>query len=261
MKAARAGMALPAAIAAMIVLAGFAVLANISATAAIRESRALRDVTVERMQRATVRARALFRLSARPRAELIAAGAAIGASDTTLVVSALAWPWHTFTVTAAGVKLIAEFARGIVPIVPWCTAVAYATAANITTGTLIPETGCTDRVQITSDSAASFDSALVADLVGTSNADTLTVSGTVTGVVRTSRSVLLAAGADITGLVIAPVVRILSGASVRGLVVSRDSITIMPGASVTADRGAVFSVLCDGARLVPVGRRGLLLPR
>src|SRR6185295_13443104 len=85
----RTGMALPAAIAAMIVLAGLAALANISATAAIRESRALRDVTVERMQRATLRARALYHIGRSPRGDLIAGNESLGMLDTTLVISAL----------------------------------------------------------------------------------------------------------------------------------------------------------------------------
>lgn len=254
-------MALPAAIAAMIVLAGLAVLANIAATAAIRESGALRDVAAERAQRATLRARAVYHLGRRSRSELLAGRAAIGTVDTTLAVSALTWPWHTLTVTAGGMPVFAELARASVPFVPWCNAVVYAAVADIGAGTLNPALSCPDRAQVSPQSALSFDSALVADLIGLGSADTLTVSGSVWGVVRATRAVFLASGANVDGLVVAPIVRIPGGTTVRGLVVARDSLRVAPGASVTADFNAVLAALSARSRLVLVGRRGLLLPQ
>jgi hypothetical protein len=45
------------------------------------------------------------------------------------------------------------------------------------------------------------------------------------------------------------------------MVVARDSLTVLSGGSVIADVNAVFSALSDRSRLVPAGRRGLLLPQ
>jgi hypothetical protein len=261
MKPGRAGMALPAAIAAAIMLAGLATLANISATAAIRESRALRDVAVERMQLVTMRARAWHHLRTHPRDELIRGSVLLGAADTTLATIPFTWPWHTVAVTVRGSTLFAEFARASVPEVPWCNAVVYVSVAHIGDGTLTPASACTDRLQVSAGLFAAFDSVLATDLAGIGNGDTLTLSGPVSGVLRATRSVSLVAGTTVTGVVIAPVVRMLGGASVQGLVVARDSLTVVPGASVTADFSAVFSALKDRSRLVMAGRRGLLLQR
>jgi hypothetical protein len=85
------------------------------------------------------------------------------------------------------------------------------------------------------------------------------LSAPLTGVLRSTQVVVLARGASVTGLVMAANVSMLDGASVRGLVVARDSLRVAPGSSVTADFSAVFSALRDRARLRPTGRRGLLV--
>jgi hypothetical protein len=69
---------------------------------------------------------------------------------------------------------------------------------------------CDDRIQVSQQHAASFDSAVVADLVGIGSIDTMTVSGSVTGVLRATRSLVLVNGANVTGLLVAPIVRILA---------------------------------------------------
>jgi hypothetical protein len=256
----RSGIAMPAAIAAVVILAGIATLANLSATSAIRESRALRDAAMERAHRQTLRARALLQVPRRPRSQLIATVVSLGGSDTTLTTAPLSWPWHLLTVTTRGSRQFEELARAAVTAVPWCAGVVYATEVVIAgTVSVPPPSVCADRVHASADSVAAFDSALVAGTAGAGSSDTLVVDGESFDVVRARHVIVLTGTATVSGLIIAPVVRVLSGAVVRGLIVARDTAVVAVGAAVTADENAVAEALRNRARLVPLGRRGAIL--
>jgi type II secretory pathway pseudopilin PulG len=253
-------MALPAAMAALIILAGVAALANVSATAAIRESRARREVAAERAQYETIRARAAYQLSQRTRGELLASAIGLGPPDTSMVTLERAWPWHTVTVLAGGRKLYAEVARAATPALSWCAAVVYANHADVATGSVVlpPLSSCFEKVAVSIAFAAEFYSVLVADLAGVGVTDSMEVDGAVVGVVRAGRVLAIAGGADIRGLVIAPVVVVQDGARVQGMIFARDSVSVAPGAQIIADSIAVAETMRSSARLVPLGRRGML---
>jgi hypothetical protein len=158
--------------------------------------------------------------------------------------------------------MFAEVARALIVPVPWCAAAVYAGIADVAAGALeVPApSSCTHQEQVMPGEVLLFDSALVANVVGVQDADTLIVSTSANDVLRARRTVVLADGADITGLVIAPVVRVMSGARVRGIVIAVDSLSIASGALVTADGNAVVAVLTDRARISVMGRRGMILP-
>lgn len=257
----RPGIALPAALAAVVILAGIAALANISAMSALRESVAIRELATTRATSQTVRARALYQIARHPRSELLSS-IGIGAGDTTLAITPLTWPWHIVSVQTAGARVFAEVARALIVPVPWCAPAVYAGVADVATGALeVPApSSCTHQEQVTPAEVARFDSALVATAVGLQDADTLIVATSASDVLRARRTIVLADGADVAGLIIAPVVRVMSGARVRGIVIAADSLWIASGALVTADGNAVIAALSDRARVSLMGRRGMILP-
>lgn len=261
MNARRAGMALPAALAAMLVLAALAALANISATNAIREARAMADAARTYAQTEALYARAHYQLRTRTRAQLIASSVTIGNADTAMTTTALTWPWHRVSFRTGGTIVAAEFARARIPANPWCNAAVFSSYVRIAAGTVsMPSSSsCPDTIRAGVALVAAFDSALVADLIDIGNSDTLAISGTFAGVGRARSRIEIAAGAEASGIFIAPVVRVAGGATVRGIVIARDSLITTPGASVTADYTAIFAAVSERARLETLGRRGIIL--
>jgi hypothetical protein len=265
MTGARRGFALPLALAGAIVLAGLAALASITANAAIRESSALRDEAQAELSRAALRGRVARKLARTPRGALLSQPVPLGGGDTALVVTSIAWPWHRLAVLVDGATVVAEIARATVPGVPWCASAVVSGESVVAVNALsmAASSECSSlSVVATTSAIAAFDSLVAGSVAGGSATDTLRVASASVApeVRRASRLVEIAAGTTVSGLVIAPVVRIAFGAEVRGLVVAAESLVVAAGASIIADEHAVRQALTDGALLRPMGRRGLLLP-
>ena len=255
-------MALPAALAAMCVLAALAALAQLTARVAIRESSALVSEAQAEAGRETLRARAKLALNRTPRGTITAAPVRVGGGDTTLRVAELAWPWHLVGVAANGEALIAEVARASVPDA-WCAAIASGGVVAVAPGTarLSATSSCVQvLVAVDTASVTALVDQVSRDLALDSLADTVRISTSAASplVVRAARRVTLAPGASVSGLVIAPHVRIETGAVVTGLVVSADTVVVLAGATVTGDERVVVDALRAAARLRLLGRRGLL---
>jgi hypothetical protein len=262
----RRAMALPIALAALVVLAALAALANAAAVAAVRESAALRDEAQAQATRDALRARVARRLALFSRAALLAQPAMpVGRGDTVLTVLALAWPWHRVLVSAGATPVTAELARARVPDVVWCAGAVSAGAALVPPSVLsaAPAATCPDLLIVaTPAEVVAFDSAVVADLVVGRAPEALEIAAgsARTGVWRATGSIVVTPGADIVGLVIAPVVKLAAGVTVRGQVVARDSLIASANSSIVADPQALRNALSEYAALKPLGRRGLLLP-
>jgi type II secretory pathway pseudopilin PulG len=258
---ARQAFALPAVIAATIILAGLATLANATAVAALRESRALRDAATAAAANETLRARALVHLRGRSRAEVMAGPAPLGEGDTSVAVTPLAWPWHRVVVSAGGFALVADFARARVPRTPWCAAAVYGTTGSVAPNTVFPPPpgGCVDHLLVPPESVVELDSALAADLHVGAPPDTVLVTSSVHGVIRAGALIEVTGSVTVSGLLIAPAVRIASGARVRGVVAARDALVVMAGAVVFGDIDAASSAMGALAVVRPLGRRGFHL--
>lgn len=259
------GMALPAALAAVIVLAALAALASVAARASLRESAALADEAQSVESRANLRARATRLLTHVPFAQLLAAPHPLGLRDTLLSVSSAAWPWYRLVVSTGGTAAIAEFARAIVPPVPWCAASVVGGFSAISPGALSIDPA--DRCAAPLATAApaeilAFADSLDAELVLPPPPDTLVVTQPSVDpvILRAQRRIELGAGASTVGVLIAPVVRLTGGAVHRGVIIASDTLILIAGSSAIADSAAVTAALRALARIRSVGRAGLLLP-
>jgi hypothetical protein len=264
-RAAKRGFALPIALAVVVLLAAVAALASIASRAALRESMALSEETQAMQSRATLRARAERQLSRVPRGELLGSPRALGAGDTLMSVVAFAWPWHRVTVSAEGVPVVAEFARGLLPDVPWCSAGAYGGATSVAAGSLSGAPGylCAPLlVAALPARIAAFDDSLRTELALPVAPDTLTVTSIAAGVVvlRSRRRIDVADGGSVSGILVAPIVCVANGGMVRGIVVARDSLIVQTGGALVGDSAIVRAAILAFSRLQPVGRAGLLLP-
>lgn len=258
-------MALPAALAALIVLAALAALSGVAARAALRDASALAEGVQASETRAGLRARAARALVSTARATLLAGPRAIGGADTVVTVTALTWPWHRVVVRAEGTPVAAELALAAVPVTPWCAAVVGAGSLVFGAGTLVPDlTRPCPRLAATtsSDSVGAYGDSLTASLAAGARADSqfISVSAGVPTAYVARRRIDISPGATVIGVLFAPVVHVAGGATVRGIVVARESLVVDPGALVISDRAAVDSGLAAAARLRMVGRSGLLLP-
>jgi hypothetical protein len=260
-----AGFALPMALAVVVLLAAIAALSSIAARAALRESIALSEEAQAAQSRAALRARAERQLSAVPHGELLVSALALGAGDTLLSVLALAWPWHRVSVSAGGLPVVAEFARGLLPGVPWCNASVSGGAASVAPGTLsnAPGNSCPSLLVVApSAEIAAFDDSLRTQLVLPAPPDTLIVSSNAAGavVLRARRRIDVVSGGSVSGVLVAPIVCVAAGGIARGIVVARDSLIVRAGGALVGDSAVVRSALTFFSRLLPAGRAGLLLP-
>lgn len=260
----RAGIALPAALAAVIVLSALAALSSVAARAALREAAALAAEAQAQASRAALRARASLVLARVSRSDLLAGPRAIGERDTTLTVVAVVWPWHRVLVWAGDAPAVAELARATAPALPWCAAVVVAGSSAIAPNTVSidPASSCTELTTGATESAvAAFGDSLAGDLVLPPPPDSMTVyAGAPPAVIRARRFVGIAPGASVAGVVIAPSVRVETGATVRGIIIASESLAIAPGAAVIGDEYAANAALFAASRLRLLGRAGLLLP-
>jgi hypothetical protein len=261
----RRGIALPAALAAVVVLGALAALSTVAARAAIQEAAALADEARSERDRWVLRVRLEALLSTVSQSELVARSLAIGGADSAVSATMLSWPWHRIAVVAAGTPTIVELGRAALVEYPWCEPVATGGAAAVAAGTVSNDvdSGCA-AVVLQADTAMvdPFFAAVSAGVAGPAPPETLVVNtaGVAAGVWRASRVVELAPGADVAGLVIAPVVRVGSAVRVRGAIVARDTLVIASGSTVLGDRLEALRALMDHARITLVGRRGQLLP-
>jgi hypothetical protein len=109
---------------------------------------------------------------------------------------------------------------------------------------------------------AAFDSLVIEGVVLNAPVDTLVLGAGAPGprAWRANQVIDVLPGATVSGLLIAPVVRVSGGAWVRGLIIATADLTIAAGAVVVADEHAAALALAAQAVLRPVGRRGLLHP-
>jgi type II secretory pathway pseudopilin PulG len=262
--ACRAGFALPAALAAVVLLAGVAALANVAAMSALREATASNEEGRAVATRASLRARVRVVLAEHAAGELTSTAIPVGGGDTVLVTRTVVWPWFRLTVESAGSPLIAEAGRGNSPTVPWCSAAVVAGTSSIT-GTLAldPPGACSTALTSTTPSALDDFAAQVngAVVAGPVVDDLLVTSDPIPGAVVIARnSIVITPGVSVQGLIISPIVRIDGGATVRGMVVARDILDVSAGAQVVGDAFAVATSLSSNARVHTIGRRGILLP-
>jgi len=259
----RRGIALPAALAAVVVLSALASLATLAARAAIQEAAALSAEAQAERSRWVLRVRLERLLPVVSRADLIARTYALGGGDSAVAATMLSWPWHRIAVLAEGTPAIAELGRAARVEFPWCEPAATGGVAVIAAGTVSvdADAGCASAV-LRGDTALvdTFFAAVRDGIAGPAPPETVVVNAVSgdPGVWRAARVIEFAPGADVTGVVMAPVVRVAPAARVRGAIVARDTLAIAAGAAVVGDRLEALRVLMDNARITLLGRRGLL---
>ena len=261
----RKGIALPVALAGVVVLGALAGLSTLAARAAIHEATALAVEAQSERAKWVLRVRLEALLSSVPHAELVARTHPIGGADSTASATMLSWPWHRIAVVAAGTPAIAELGRAALVGFAWCEPVATGGAVAVAEGTVSVDAEADCASVVLRADTAQVDPFFVAvreGVAGPPPPETLVVNAANVrrGVWRASRVIELASGADVTGLVIAPVVRVGSAARVRGAIVARDTLIIAAGSAVLGDRLEALRALMDNARVTLVGRRGQLLP-
>ena len=255
---------MPAAIVAVAGLSAIAALATVAARVALLEASAVRDEATSELVRLTLRSRVTRVLATTSGSELMAAPAEVGGQDTVLVVTPLAWPWHRVAVVSGGAELIAELARAAAPLPTWCAPVVAGDLSGIPAGAVTgdPLRACDEVSQeLPADLIAAFADTVLANLVLAPAADTLRISESspVPRIWLARGAVEILAGIELHGLVVARDVYVGAGARVNGLIAAMGSVVAEPGARMQGDRLAASSAVAAAARLVLLGRRGLLL--
>lgn len=250
------------ALAAVVAMAAIAALSGVAARAAVRESAALVDQSQAARSRALLRARLARLVANTPRVQLVAAATSLGVQDTTASVQALVWPWHRAEVNANATEVIAELALAMTPQMPACGVAVVSGAVLVAPGTVTwgASSSCPTLVDTVVPVAIdAFADSLESRLVLGAMADSVAISGIAgPGVWRAARVLEVATGAQVDGVLSAPVIHMRAGSIVRGAVVARDLLTVQPTASLVGDPAVVAASVGAYARLRLLGRRGLL---
>jgi hypothetical protein len=261
---ARGGFALPAALAAVVLAAGLAALAHQSALRHLREADATAQAARDAAARTTLRTRLAGVLSREPLGILARGAYPLGGPDTVLLSTEIRWPWYRVAAVAVGREVVAEVAAALPADLPWCASVVIAGELVGDEDAVTPEaaSGCSPVLRTSAADLDRFDSVVVARSVGIGTNPSLVLAGADTSarVWRATARIEVAPGTSVSGLLVAPVVRLGAGATARGGVLARDSLIIVAGARIVGDVYAATAALVSRAGLRLTGSRGRLYP-
>jgi len=261
----RNGMALPAALAAAVVLSALALLSTVAARASIREAAESRFDALEEAGRWSIDTRLNLLLDRHGLGVLASREWSVGGADTVMTVQSLQWPWHRISVRAGGSVVVAGLSRATSPAVPWCGAAVVGGLATVAPNSLFNDLLGTCEAALQNaglESINAFLEGLEAGLVMLPPDDSLRMASMSAqpDVYLAATHLELAPGIGGAGLIVAPSVRILPGATFRGMVVATGSLVVDAGAMLVSDQMAVRSALAARARLRTLGRMGPLSP-